>query len=56
MADAKKCDRCGKYTDDIESMIYFRMSGKTMDNYYAEICEQCCEEILHYALKGENDK
>ncbi len=61
MADAKKCDRCGKYYDaygtiNMPDLVIFARDGTIVDNDYDyveiqrwELCPACMQTI-HYHM------
>lgn len=65
MADAKKCDRCGKYYDDESSKDKnFKVNGITVHkmalidacdypihNY--DLCDQCARDLFHWLCNEE---
>lgn len=68
MADAKKCDRCGKYYDAESSKDKnFRVNGITVyqmalinaydhpiHNY--DLCDQCARDLFHWLCKEEEEE
>lgn len=61
MAEAKKCDRCGKYYDkNIAKSIYgltvtgvcLRLSGNSKDDTL-DLCDECIIELYKFLGKEE---
>lgn len=63
MANAKKCDRCGKYYDNNETYINgWRTTGlETISNSSGgfggryDLCDDCLKEFIEVFMKGEKD-
>lgn len=58
MADAKKCDRCGKYYDNC-SPKYYMGDYKTfvMHQDYFDLCEECESELEQwFEMEYTNDQ
>lgn len=65
MADAKKCDRCGRYYDDKNSKDrYFRVNGipihqialiDACDHHICEydLCNECARDLFHWLCTQE---
>ena len=65
MADAKKCDRCGRYYDDESSKDKnFKVNGETVyqialinasDGRICEydLCDQCARDLFHWLCNEE---
>ena len=65
MADAKRCDRCGRYYDDENSKgKNFKVNGRTVhqmalidacDNRICEydLCDQCASDLFHWLCNEE---
>ncbi len=67
MADAKKCDRCGKYYDDYDGVAfseaitanrYDRMNLVRADDYYSkckrfDLCPDCMSALISFIKQGE---
>ena len=67
MADAKKCDRCGKYYDNNEYEFggyhakgilllfheYTCIDSEEDDEY--NLCDDCLKEFIEVFMKGEKD-
>ena len=48
MADAKKCDRCGKYYENKNpgfSISRLKYAGDLMGRIEIDLCEDCCEQF-----------
>ena len=63
MADAKKCDRCGKFYDEntitkIINGFKYKIGGITVmstggsDIFYADLCDDCVKDLNKF-LNGE---
>lgn len=59
MADAKKCDRCGKYYDKNDrKMLLYNYQGKRYDKAF-DLCPGCVTELERWFNKdvlAENDE
>ena len=64
MADAKKCDRCGKYYDRSLKDKSFKVNGETVykaalinfsDGHIGEydLCDQCARDLFHWLCNEE---
>lgn len=67
MADAKKCDRCGKYYDDYHGVVfseaapsnkYDRMNLVRADDYEGrykrfDLCPDCMKALISFIKQGE---
>lgn len=65
MADAKKCDRCGKYYDDESSKDkHFKVNDETVyqvalinasDHHICEydLCDECCMDMFWWCNEEE---
>ena len=68
MADAKRCDRCGRYYDDENSKDKsFKVNGRTVhqmaliddcDNRICEydLCDQCARDLFHWLCNEEEEE
>lgn len=66
MADAKKCDKCGKYYDEYDGVAfsveqaerrYIRMYLVPTDDYYRnrrfDLCPDCMKALISFIKQGE---
>ena len=54
MANAKKCDRCGKYYDAVDRTMYLFI-GKPAYNNVTDLCDRCNDELERWYNKDLGD-
>lgn len=54
MADAKKCDRCGKYYDVKDRTVYL-YNGAPRRNNPLDLCDECAADLKKWLNKDMGD-
>lgn len=54
MADAKKCDRCGKYYDVKDRTVYL-YNGVPHRNNLLDLCDECAADLKKWLDKDMGD-
>ena len=54
MADAKKCDRCGKYYDENDRKMWL-YNGKSVHTNPFDLCEECVTDLKRWFDKDMGD-
>lgn len=56
MANAKKCDRCGKYFDRSNFWLVIKDDNLFHCDEDKDLCQECCEEFNKWFNKFKNEE
>lgn len=56
MAEARKCDRCGKYYDNNDRLLWLYNSRPSTGNGPLDLCDDCIADLMKWLDKGQRVK